>query len=66
MLPAPFHDSNVLTSEETMLWDRHKKYVEYLATGGKGIHSASDSQRAEIDHVCQQVENIKGSSYVLL
>ena len=49
-----------------MLWDRHKTYVEYLATGGKGKHSASDSDRAEVDILCQQVKDVEGSGYVPL
>ena len=66
LLPPPVHDRNVLTSEEKMLWDRHKTYVEYLATGGKGKHSASDSDRAEVDVLCQQVKDVEGSSCVPL
>ena len=40
--------------------------MEYLATGGKGKHSASDSDRAEIDRLCQQVKDVEGSGYVPL
>ena len=45
-----------------MLWERHKTYVEYLATGGKGKRCASNSDHVEINDVCQQVLDVQGVS----
>lgn len=58
LLPAPRDDKNVLTSEEKMVRDRHRAYVEYLVTGGKGISRASPSDRVAIDSLCEQFEGV--------
>ena len=65
-LPAARDDKNVLTSEEKMLRDRHTTYVEYLVTGGKGKDAASQSDRAEIENLSQQVNDIQGASTLII
>ncbi len=62
LLPAPRDDKNVLTSEEKMIRDRHRTYVEYLVTGGQGISCASPSDRVAIDSLCEQFEGVHGTS----
>lgn len=64
--PPPPPEKRVITPEDMMLLDRHKKYQESLATGGQGKHSDSDSDRTETDHLGEHVKDPEGSCYVPL
>ena len=66
LLPARMDDKNVLTSEQIMLRDRHRTYVEYLVTGGKGKNGASHDARVEVDDLCQQVHDIQRTSTIVI
>ena len=61
LLPAPRNDENVLTSEQKMLRDRHRRYVEYLVTGGVGKDAASPSDHADIESLCQGIHNARST-----
>lgn len=49
-----------------MLRDRHKNYVEYLVTGGKGRNSASPGDLLEVENICQQVNDAQSMSTAII
>lgn len=55
-LPPPRSDKNVLTSEQDLLCQRHKLWVEYAVTGGRGRQAATSEQQAECDERVSQIE----------
>ena len=44
-----------------MLRHRHRRYVEYLVTGGTGKDGASPSDHAEIEGLCQAIYNARST-----
>ena len=57
LLPPPRSDKNVLTSEQIMLNQRHKQWVEYAVTGGRGRLAATPEQQAECAERISHIEN---------
>ena len=66
LLPAPRDDTNVLTSEQKMLLDRHRAYLEYLVTGGRGKDAASPNDHLEIEDLYQQFSDTQSTSIVII
>ena len=64
LLPPSTNNKKILTSEQEMLQDRYRTYVEYLVIDDKGKLDASHSDRVDIDNRCQEVQNMKGKFIV--
>ena len=62
LIPPPRDDTNVLTSEQKMLRDRHRAYLEYLVTGGRGKDAASPNDLLEIESFSQQFSDAQSMS----
>lgn len=65
-LPSPRDDENLLTTEGDMVWQRHKRYVEYLVTRGKGRNNMTPNERAELDQDIQEVKAAVASKLIYL
>lgn len=57
-LRTPSTDQHVLTSEQVLLSQRHKLWVEYTVTGGYGKEAASTELRDEISQRLTDIESM--------
>lgn len=60
MLPPPRSDKNVLTSEQELMSQRHKQWVEYIETAGTDRQAVTPVQRAECDKRVTQIDYALG------